>query len=165
MNESEFTKAVLNFHNKNRGLMIWGDNDPLFYHANLVLPEIAKCKLIGNDMCDQTLTYGDPNTIGCFDNTHICFSGVNNLYEGVTICYPDQIGKLRVLATSTYGEPCIACLESTSSTGRVIVDTGFTKLYPQFWSTAGQARYIVNACVWLVDVERRFGGSEKDLKQ
>jgi len=162
--EDEFTKAVTNYHNKSRGLMIWGDNDPYYYHANLVLPNIAKCKLFGNDYCAQTLTFGDANTKGHFDKEHICFAGVNNLYEGITICSPDKIGKLKVLATSTYGKTCIASMEITTSTGRVIVDTGFTKLYPDFWSTAGQARYVVNACVWLVDVERRFGGSEKDLR-
>jgi len=40
--------------------------------------------------------------------------------------------------------------------GRLLVDTGFTKLYPEYWSLAGQARYIVNAIVWLVDIEGRF---------
>jgi len=144
--------------------MIWGYNAPYYYHANIVLPTLAKCKLVGNDYCDKTLTFGDRTTSGHFDNSHLCFAGVNNLYNGIKICYPDQLGKLKVLATSTYGKPCIACMDSTETTGRVIVDTGFTKLYPTYWSTAGQARYIVNACVWLVDVERRFGGSEKDLK-
>jgi hypothetical protein len=49
-------------------------------------------------------------------------------------------------------------MERSETGGRVIVDTGFTKLYKYYWTTAGQPRYVVNASVYLVDVEARFGG-------
>ncbi len=32
----------MEFHNDGGGLFIWGDNDPLFEHANAVLPLIMK---------------------------------------------------------------------------------------------------------------------------
>ena len=76
--------------------------------ANIVLPEIAglviishfltlkqilnikySCIITGNDYGDQTLVYGDANEPGRFDSEHLIFSGVNSLYEGVTICYPN----------------------------------------------------------------------------
>jgi len=41
--------------------------------------------------------------------------------------------------------------------GRIVIDTGWTKLYQDYWSGAGQSRYVVNASVWLVDIEKRFG--------
>ena len=31
------------------------------------------------------------------------------------------------------------------------------------WDSAGQARYIINACVFLVDIQGRFGGQEPTL--
>jgi hypothetical protein len=89
------------------------------------------------------------------------FAGINSLYEGHTICYPETPGKLQTLATGTDGKTCIGCMDRTQEGGRVILDTGFTKLYLQ-WDSAGQARYVVNACVYLTDIEGRFGGSEPE---
>jgi len=67
---------------------------------------------------------------------------------------------LNSLATSTYGKPCLLSCERGKSNfaegGRIIVDTGFTKLGRDYWAAAGQSRYVVNASVWLVDVEGRF---------
>ena len=48
--------------------MIWGDNNPFFYHANLILPYISmglyndtdiKVNLTGNYPGQQTLTLGN----------------------------------------------------------------------------------------------------------
>jgi len=40
--------------------------------------------------------------------------------------------------------------------GRVVVDTGFTKLGKTYWNTtAGTERYVRNVAVWLLNVERR----------
>src|SRR5690348_13761448 len=113
--------------------------------------------------------YGDPHTPGEFDEKSILFAGVNYLYEGITICYPvkedgSELPKdhpLMTLATSSNGKPVICAMERSEKGGRVVVDSGFTKLFPQYWKTAGQARYVVNACVYLVDVEGRFGTEEK----
>jgi len=141
--------------------MLWGDNNPFYYHANLVLNELVGCSLMGDDHCGATIQFGDSNVTGHFDKDNIIFAGINNLYEGITICYPNNNNnKLTVLATSTYGKPCILCCERGQSNyqdgGRIIVDMGSTKLYSTFWAAAGQARYVVNASVWLTDVEGRF---------
>jgi len=159
--DAKFTEAVLDFFKSGRGLMIWADNEPHFYQANLVLPQLVGCKLVGNDHCANLLKFGEPNVTGNFDKNHVIFSGINNLYEGITISYPDNnTNKLKVLATSSYSHPCLLCCERGQSNikegGRLIVDTGFTKLGKNYWASAGQARYVVNASVWLTDVEGRF---------
>jgi len=154
----KFKTAVFNFHRKQmKGLFIWGDNSPFFAEANLLLPELCGTTLIGNTPGQRILSYGKADVPGEFDQESLIFAGVNFLYEGNTICYPEPLGELKVLATSSNGKPCIACLEREKGKhGRLLVDSGFTKLYPAFWSLAGQARYIINAIIWLVDIEGRF---------
>eukprot|EP00696_Hemimastix_kukwesjijk_P018900 gnl/Hemi2/7997_TR2755_c0_g1_i1.p1 gnl/Hemi2/7997_TR2755_c0_g1~~gnl/Hemi2/7997_TR2755_c0_g1_i1.p1 ORF type:complete len:405 (+),score=144.48 gnl/Hemi2/7997_TR2755_c0_g1_i1:126-1340(+) len=162
--EEDFKAAVLEFHQQKKGLMIWGDNAPLFVHANLVLPTIAGCTLTGDTPAGRILVAGHPNTPGNFDPEHLIFAGIERLYEGVTICYPTPVeNAFKTLATSTDGNPCICVMERSEKGGRVVLDTGWTKLYQNFWTTAGQPRYVVNACVWLADIEARFGGDEWGL--
>jgi len=123
--------------------------------------------MYGNTYADKIISYGEPSKPGEFDAKHIIFSGINYLYEGVTICYPilpadgkpethskeyaKNVGCLDVIATSSNGKPVILKMEKTNQNGRIIVDSGWTKLYQSSWSSVGQARYVVNACVWLVD--------------
>jgi hypothetical protein len=153
--QEEFKTLVLNFHRSGRGLFIYGDNDPYYVQANWILPDMVGTHLTGNTPGGRVMSYGNSKTPGEFDSEHLIFSGINYLFEGITICYPQSDGKLTHLATSSDGHPCISFLESTPEHGRIILDTGFTKLYCS-WDSAGQARYIVNATVYLVDVERRF---------
>jgi len=155
-NDDEFKTAILKAHQEGVGIFMFADNRPFFYQCNLVLPEIAGCTLIGNDRGAQKLVYGDdPKEAGRFDMNHLLFSGINNMFEGVTISYPSEGHRFKVVATNTHGRPVICILESTEKTSRVVVDFGFTKLGSNYWQETGQARYIVNACVWLVDLERR----------
>lgn len=71
-----------------------------------------------------------PTSNGYFDKTSIIFAGINSLYEGITICYPyPNNGYLTTLATGTDGQPCICKLDRCNYGGRVIVDTGHTKLF------------------------------------
>jgi hypothetical protein len=155
-NDEEFKAAILKAHHEGVGIFMFSDNRPFFYHCNLVLPEMAGCTLIGNDQGNQKLVYGaDPLEPGRFDMNHLLFSGINNMFEGVTISYPTNGHKFKVVASNTHGRPVICILESTKKTGRVVVDFGFTKLRTVYWQETGQARYIVNSCVWLVDLERR----------
>jgi len=174
--KEEFISAVVNYHKSGGGLFLWGDNEPYFYEVNLILQQIATidsekpcyAQLAGNTMANKVLSYGDPTTPGEFDREHLIFSGINYLYEGVTICYPvikssdditdpaaksvpKKVGEYDVLATSTNGRPVILKLEKKNGCGRVIIDSGWTKLYSSNWSTVGQSRYVVNACVWLLD--------------
>jgi len=125
----EFKTAVLNYHRSGRGLFIFADNDPAIVHPNWILPDIAGTRVIGNTPADKVLGYGTGSKPGEFDANHLIFAGINYLYEGVTICYPESDGKLTHLATSTDGHPCISFMDSTPEHGRVLLDTGFTKLF------------------------------------
>jgi len=167
--DARFTELVIAAHRLGCGLFIFADNQPATYHANLVLPEIAGCIVTGHDYGNQVLVWGaDPKEPGRFDKNHLVFAGVNSLYEGITICYPCPVileGKdkeeeirLETLATSTFDRPVISKLEANGECGRVIVDTGYTKLDRGSWG--GQERYVVNSCVWLTNVERRYGIQE-----
>jgi len=165
--QEEFTNAIIKFHRSGKGLFILGDNDPYFVHCNMILPSLVGCSLIGNTTGNKTMKFGSVKTIGEFDQEHLIFAGINNLFEGVTICYPNVVSKLIPIAMSTDGNPCILCCERGNSNyedgGRIVVDSGWTKLYHSYWASAGQARYVVNATVWLVDLEGRHGMDVKDF--
>jgi len=172
------TQAVLDFHQRGGGLLIWGDNDPYFAHANVVLPELLKCpiKLIGNTPGGKTMNVGDPNKKQSF-GPHIITTGVIKLFEGITICYPvmdtskptatpvSGLGPLKVLATSSDGYPAVSYADNESlqsnAVGRIIVDCGWTKMYCS-WHEAGTARYISNATIWLLGLEHKLS-KEGDL--
>ena len=63
---------------------------------------------------------------------------MNNLHEGITICHPENTHKdFEVFAFNSNNEPLILVSEENESHGRIVVDTGFTKLYPEFWKKAG----------------------------
>lgn len=155
-----FAEAVLKFHKRGGGLYIWGDNDPFFEHANVILPLILKSnvQLKGNTHAAKILSLGDGKKKGFF-GPHIITTGVVSLYEGVTISYPEPLGCLRVLATSSDGNPVICYADNEvlqdNTVGRVIVDTGFTKNYVD-WDSAGTSRYITNAVVWLLGLEHKM---------
>lgn len=36
--------------------------------------------------------------------------------------------------------------------GRIIVDSGYTRLFAEYWSTPGTNQYVSNANVWLTGV-------------
>jgi len=175
--KEKFISAVVDYYKSGGGLLLWGDNEPYYYESNLILQQIAKIdsqkpsylQLAGNTYGDKVLSYGDPTTPGEFDREHLIFSGINYLFEGVTICYPviessdesvtnpaakrvpKKVGDYDVLATSSNGRPVILKMEKKDGCGRVIIDSGWTKLYASYWSSVGQSRYVVNACVWLLD--------------
>lgn len=145
-------KEIIKYHRSGKGLYIWADNDPFFKQANQILSEITGTNLIGNTPADNTLREGDGIQTGTFQK-HLITTGIVNLYEGVTICYPYPIGKLLPLATSTNGYPTICCMDGVNDGGRIILDCGFTKLYHK-WDTAGTGRYVKNATVWLLGLDK-----------
>lgn len=160
-NKNEFQEAILKFHNEGGGLYIWGDNDPLFEHANAamqVLFDDPECVLVGNTPGNNVLSVGNGSQRQQF-SPHIITTGIVNLYEGVTICYPQKTNKLKILATSSDGFPVIVYADNEIFTqvnrGRVLIDSGYTKNYIS-WDQAGTARYIINASVWLLGLEHKL---------
>ncbi|KAL9644450.1 hypothetical protein ABK040_016577 [Willaertia magna] len=140
---------------KRKGLLIWGDNDPYYVHANELLKSLSNFQLTGNTCGKGTTlqrTTGKPTT-GYFTESHPIMAGIDALYEGNTICYPvGNYSDFEVLAQSSENNPAILCSESNSKRGRIIVDCGFTKLFEKYWTTIGTARYVINAGSWLTGI-------------
>lgn len=112
---------------------------------------------MGNTPGGCVMTTGEATKTKQFGR-HVITSGIVSLYEGVTICYPADIGPMKVLATSSNNNPVILYADNevlAENMGRVVVDCGYTKNYIS-WDSAGAARYIVNATVWLLALEYKL---------
>jgi len=154
MKNSNFPDKVIAFHKSNKGLMLWEDNDAKpGGHTTETLQKLFRMSLQGNDPGTQIMrAAADCSQKLTFSRSHPIATGLNNLYEGFTICYPTSTPQpLKILATSSSGRPNIMYVEEgkNKSSGRVVIDCGFTKLFEQCWTTTGTARYVVNATCWL----------------
>jgi hypothetical protein len=159
--EEKFVETVVEFHNGGGGLFIWAENDPFTYHANLILDKLIQLKVSGSTPGTKTLTLGDAKTPGHFGG-HLITTGLQHLYEGDSISYfadskliPD---KLEYLATSSDNQGSLFANNPTlfdKHAGRFVIDTGFTKLFMN-WDSAGTARYVKNANVWLLGLDHRI---------
>jgi hypothetical protein len=152
-----FSTAILNYHNSGNGLFLFGENDIASTDkTNIALQAIfgSEYLLEGNTPGQGTLKPSpDAFVSGHFLQDHLIMAGIESLYEGITICYPKtQHSELQVLATSTNGHSCILCRAIDDKKGRVVVDVGFTKLFGQYWNTAGTGRYVINVSCWLTGV-------------
>jgi len=155
------------FHRSGRGLFIFADNAPFLDHANVVLERLVQAELEGSTPGKKILSLGDANSPEHFGE-HLITCGITGLlYEGNTICFPKKLGKLEVLATSSDKRPAIMFAESGQHVekgfGRIVVDTGFTKLWLE-WNSAGTERYICNATVWLLGLDYRMNNNIRTLK-
>lgn len=80
----------MQYHRDGGGLFIWGDNAPLYAHANAVLPLIMKDNKVvlkGDTPGNKTMNVGSANKTQQFGR-HMITSGIVTLFEGITICYP-----------------------------------------------------------------------------
>jgi len=153
------TNPLSRFHKTGRGLLLWADNGPFVYHANLVLKRLMKTELGGNTPGQNTLKAGNGLDKQTFDSSHLMMSGITKLYEGTTISYPlVGLGDLQVLAQSSDNHP-VLCYATNQphgkldpSRGRIHVDCGFTRLWTEF-SEAGTSRYISNVTIWLLGLD------------
>jgi len=155
--DANFVNAVEAFHKSGRGIAFWADNEPWYGDVNPVTQRLIKLSLTGNTPAGKTLAVGDGKAKGTFGR-HLITSGISNLFEGITICYPTGQFAGTTLAHSTDGNPCILYSDYDhipSTSGRIIVDTGFTKLYNS-WDTAGTERYVRNVAVWLLALDHRL---------
>jgi hypothetical protein len=84
----------------------------------------------------------------------IC-TGLENLYEGITIATVQENASLRPLVYGSAGNVVVAAYDQDGKRG--LLDGGFTRLFLK-WDTAGTGRYVKNAGAWLVNYER-FGAS------
>ena len=153
-------KCLCHYYNQGMGLAIWGDNDPLYVDANRILKELlgSGVYLTGNDPATQVLSSrkGQTSDSVGFDAGNIMFTGVNQLYEGVTIArvmYPSQSG-VELLMTSSHKHP-VTCIVDKPGTGkRLLIDGGFTRLWDSYWKdSAGTSRFVKNTAAWLCGID------------
>ena len=138
---------IADFVKQGNGLAIWADNDPYYADANLLAKRLIGTSFSGNVTADGIMTPWDEVKPGHFIE-HQLTHGVNNLYEGITICTIQPVKGLTILGQSHDGQMNIACFERGQE--RIVLDTGFTKLFDGlFQRVAGTARYLRNIAFWL----------------
>lgn len=151
--EQEHANLIKKFFDSGHGVYIWGDNDPCYADANLVARTLFDSGMTGDTPGDQTIEIKTAKTTSGVLENHLLSTGIENIYEGVTIA---TIDKNRLLQPFIWGSAgnVVASLHDKGGK-RAILDGGFTRLYYK-WNTAGTGRYIANAGAWLANVER-FG--------
>jgi hypothetical protein len=166
-----FIPALVTFHSSGGAIFLFADNTPYVCHASEFLKIKFGITVEGDYYGGKTMTYiekGHQQT-GHFGQ-HEIFTGITNLFEGITICHPVYSTPasrtvFATIATATDGNSSIAVYDSpmTSNEGRLCLDCGFTKLTTN-WDAAGTARYILNASCWLLGVEQRLKSKKKNKK-
>lgn len=153
MLNAEHLRVIRNFFNAGHGVYIWGDNQPYYADANYVAEALFGTTMQGDLIGDKTVGMQKaPGSIGLKSN-HLLTTGLENLYEGITIATIQPSSTLEPLLYGSAGNLVAAYYDRDGR--RAILDGGFTRLYNK-WDTAGTARYVKNAASWLVNAER-FG--------
>ncbi|KAL4485747.1 hypothetical protein ABPG72_011009, partial [Tetrahymena utriculariae] len=163
--EKKFVEEVIKHLEKGKGLMLWSENDPFYYHANLILNKLPigyedqqpiYMNLQGNDIGGKNLTLGEFNQRLQFGEPPIV-KGLLGIFEGNTICYPKIKGNLKeynnyqdyydlqIVGTGSEMRPCMFVLNATRKRDRVVFDCGYTKVFRMNWDmTRGTQRYEEN---------------------
>ncbi|GAA1740450.1 hypothetical protein [Luedemannella helvata] len=140
-------QMIVKYVRAGNGLAIWADNEPFYADANLLAGALIGTRFSGNEPGDRVMVPGPVGTLGRFVE-HQLTQGVNNLYEGNTICTIAPATGVTLLGLSHDGQSCLGCYEREGH--RVVLDAGFTKLYRGlFEKSAGLGRYLSNIAFWL----------------
>ena len=155
----KFISVLNDFQAVGGAVFLFADNTPYVSHASEFLKGKFGITLDGGYYGGQTMAYKEDGyqETGSFGQ-HEIFTGIKNLFEGITICHPVYSTAasrevFTTIATATDGNSSIAVYDPpvASKEGRLCLDCGFTKLYVN-WDSAGTARYIVNATCWLLGI-------------
>ena len=147
---NDHLKAIKNFFDSGRGIYIWGDNEPYYAEANYVTQELFGIIMEGNVPGEQ-IVHPQKGREGSGYKEHLITTGIEHLYEGITIATIQESSTLEPLMYGSAGNLLIAIYDRDGK--RAIIDGGFTRLYNK-WDTAGTGRYVKNAAAWLVNHER-----------
>ena len=149
--DNSYLSVIKDFFNQGRGLFLWGDNDPFYQDANFVSQSLFNATMSGDVFGDQVVSLQNRKTkIGIIPN-HTITTGLEFLYEGITIATISASNDLTPIMYGSAGNLVTACYDEIGK--RAIIDGGFTRLYNK-WDTAGTARFVKNAAAWLANVER-----------
>ena len=149
----EHIKVIKEFFDQGHGVYIWGDNEPYYSDANAVGKALLGVEMHGNVPGGSNVPVQNAvGHVGVLAN-HLLSTGLENVFEGVTIATIDDNQALKPLIYGSAGNLVTALYEKDGK--RAIFDGGFTRLYLG-WETAGTASYVKNAGAWLVNYEK-FG--------
>ncbi len=147
--------VIKKFFDAGHGVYIWGDNEPYYTDANVVANALFGTGMHGDLRGDNTVGMLSTDIrIGGIKPNHLLSTGLEHIYEGITIATIDAnyaAGGLEPLIYGSAGNLVAAYYDQGGK--RAILDGGFTRLYMK-WDTAGTARYVKNAAAWLANVER-----------
>ncbi len=149
----EHAKVIKKFFDSGKGVYIWGDNQPYYADANFIAQKLLGVSMQGNTMGNQTVNILSKGSKSGIMPNHLITTGLQNVYEGITIATIDEHKDLTPIIYGSAGNLVAAAYEEDGK--RLIFDGGFTRLYIN-WDTAGTGRYVKNAAAWLVNYER-FG--------
>jgi hypothetical protein len=151
----EHIKVIKDYFDAGHGVYIWGDNDPFYADANAVAEALFGAQMLGDVPGAQTVGLQKKGEHKGILPNHLLSTGLEHLYEGVTIATIQPNQSLQPLLYGSAGNLVTAFYDRGGK--RAILDGGFTRLYVS-WDDAGTARYVKNAAAWLVNYER-FGNS------
>lgn len=144
---SQQVQMIARYVRAGNGLAIWADNDPYYADANLLAQALIGTSFSGYKQADRVMVPGPELEPGRFIE-HPLTQGVNNLYEGITICTIAPTPNVTILGQSHDEQLCVGCFERENQ--RIVLDTGFTKLYTGYFEkSAGISRYLCNIAFWL----------------
>lgn len=146
-------KVIKKFFDSGKGVYIWGDNEPYYADANYVSEHLLGVKMLGNLPGAQVVGLNNKNKNIGLTPKHLITTGLEYVYEGITIATIQNNTSLNPLIYGHEGNLVTATYERNGK--RAILDGGFTRLYIS-WDHAGTGRYVKNAAAWLVNYER-FG--------
>lgn len=149
----DYINQVELFFDEGKGLYLWGDNEPFFADANVLLTALFGCKMSGNTWGEKMIGIKVDSSKSGIIPQHPISTGIESFYEGHTIATIEQSDKLTPMIYGSDGQIIASVYDNDGK--RAIADGGFTRLYYK-WQSAGTARYVVNAASWLVNYER-FG--------
>ena len=139
------------FFDEGHGVYIWGDNDPYYADANAVADALFGASMSGNLSGGQSVTMKGGFDAKGFVPGHDITTGLEHLFEGITIATLADDQDLEPLLYGSAGNLVTATYAKDGK--RAVLDGGFTRLYCN-WDTAGTARYVKNAAGWLANYER-----------
>lgn len=149
----EHLAVIKEFYDSGKGLYVWGDNTPYHADANRVIAALFDSSMQGDFWGAQVVHMKQDGAKSGLLPDHLLTTGLEHVFEGITIAAIKMVGGLKPLIWSSDGNVVTAFYDQGGK--RAIIDGGFTRLYNN-WDTAGTGRYVKNAAAWLVNVER-FG--------
>ncbi len=142
--------VIKKFFESGKGVYIWGDNSPYYADANYVGAALLDVTMKGNLSGGNSVQLKEKNNKSGIQQNHLITTGMNYLFEGITIATIDKNEHMTPLVWGSAGNLVTAVYEQDGK--RAIFDGGFTRLYCN-WDTAGTGRYVKNAAAWLANIE------------